>query len=340
MHLRKISAIVAVTLTAGVLAACGGSSRSDTTTAAAPAGSSTDTGAAATSTAAPDPSLSGTISADGSSTVGPLTTAAAEAFGAINPKVQVTVGISGTGGGFEKFCAGETDLSDASRPIKPEEQAKCDAKGIKVHEILVANDGITVVVNKANDWATCLTVDQLKTMWGPDSKAKSWKDIDPSFPDESLKLYGPGTDSGTFDFFTTAINGKGGASRSDYSPSEDDNVTVQGVAGEKGGLGYFGLSYYEQNQDTLKALEIDGGKGCVAPSTATVQDKSYTPLSRPLFVYVKDDALKRPEVQAFLKYYTENAASLAQTALFVPLTPDEITTEQADFTAALAAVGA
>jgi phosphate transport system substrate-binding protein len=339
MHLRTLSAIVAVTLTAGVLAACGGSSRNnDTTTAAAPAAGSTDTSAGATTAAASN--LSGTITVDGSSTVGPLTTAAAEAFGAANSGVQVTVGISGTGGGFEKFCNGETDLSDASRPIKPEETAKCDAKGIKYHEILVANDGITVVVNKANDWATCLTVDQLKTMWGPDSKASSWKDIDPSFPDEPLKLYGPGTDSGTFDFFTTAINGKGGASRSDYSPSEDDNVTVQGVAGEKGGLGYFGLSYYEQNTDTLKALEIDGGKGCVAPSTATVQDKSYTPLSRPLFVYAKDDALKRPEVQAFLKYYTDNAESLATTALFVPLTPDEIATEQSDFSAALAAVGA
>ena len=159
--------------------------------------------------AAADPSLSGKICADGSSTVGPLTTAAAEAFGAANPGVQVTVGISGTGGGFEKFCAGETDLSDASRPIKDEEKTACESKGIKFHELLVANDGITVVVNKDNDWAKCLTVDQLKTMWGPDSKASSWKDIDPSFPDESLKLYGPGTDSGTFDFFTAAINGEG-----------------------------------------------------------------------------------------------------------------------------------
>jgi phosphate transport system substrate-binding protein len=333
MQLRTFSAILAVTLTAGVLAACGGSSRnSDSTTAAAPAAGST--------AAAADPNLSGTISVDGSSTLGPLTTAAAEAFGAANSGVQVTVGISGTGGGFEKFCNGETDLSDASRPIKDEEKAACTAKGITFHDILVANDGITVVVNKDNDWATCLTVDQLKTMWGPDSKAKSWKDIDPSFPDEPLKLYGPGTDSGTFDFFTTAINGKGGASRSDYSPSEDDNVSVQGVAGEKGGLGYFGLSYYEQNKDTLKAVQIDGGKGCVEPSTATVQDKSYTPLSRPLFVYAKDESLKRPEVQAFLKYYTDNAESLATTALFVPLTPDEITTEQSDFAAALAAVGA
>jgi phosphate transport system substrate-binding protein len=343
MHMRKISAIDAVTLTAGVLAACGGSSRNDdtTTAAAAPAASGTDSTAAPASTAAaPASNLSGTISADGSSTVGPLTTAAAEAFGAANSGVQVTVGISGTGGGFEKFCNGETDLSDASRPIKDEEKAACDAKGIKFHQILVANDGITVVVNKDNDWAKCLTVDQLKAMWGPDSKASSWKDIDPSFPDESLKLYGPGTDSGTFDFFTSAINGKGGASRSDFSPSEDDNVTVQGVEGDKGALGYFGLSYFEQNQGNLKALEIDGGSGCVAPSTATVQDKTYAPLGRPLFVYVKDDSLKRPEVQAFLKYYTENAEPLAKTALFVPLTPDEITTEQANFADALAAVGA
>jgi phosphate transport system substrate-binding protein len=333
MHLRTISAIIAVTLTAGALAACGGSSRNDTkTTAAAPAAGSTDTAAAT--------NLSGTISADGSSTVGPLTTAAAEGFGAANPGVQVTVGISGTGGGFEKFCAGETDLSDASRPIKDGEKAACDAKGIKYHEILVANDGITVVVNKANDWANCLTVDQLKAMWGPDSKAASWKDVDPAFPDESLKLYGPGTDSGTFDFFTEAINGKAKASRSDYSPSEDDNVTVQGVAGGKGALGYLGLSYYEQNKDTLKAVEIDGGSGCVAPSVATVQDKTYTPLSRPLFVYVKDDSLKRPEVQAFMKYFADNATSLATTALFVPLTDAEIATERADLTAALAAVGA
>ena len=343
MHLRMIPAIVAVTLTAGVLAACGGGSRGDdTTTAAAPAAaaSGTDTSAAPASTAAADPSLSGKVSADGSSTVGPLTTAAAEAFGAANPGVQVTVGISGTGGGFEKFCAGETDLSNASRPIKDEEKTACESKGIKFHELLVANDGITVVVNKDNDWAQCLTVDQLKAMWGPDSKASSWKDIDPSFPDESLKLYGPGTDSGTFDFFTAAINGEEDASRSDYSPSEDDNVTVQGVSGEKGGLGYFGLSYYEQNQDTLKALEVDGGSGCVAPSVATVQDKTYTPLSRPLFVYVKDDSLKRPEVQAFVKYLTDNAAQLATTALFVPLTDAEIATEQADLTAALTAVGA
>jgi phosphate transport system substrate-binding protein len=333
MHLRTISAIIAVTLTAGALAACGGSSRNDTTTtAAAPAAGSTDT--------APAANLSGTISADGSSTVGPLTTAAAEGFGAANPGVQVTVGISGTGGGFEKFCAGETDLSDASRPIKDEEKAACDAKGIKYHEILVANDGITVVVNKANDWANCLTVDQLKAMWGPDSKAGSWKDVDPAFPDESLKLYGPGTDSGTFDFFTEAINGKAKASRSDYSPSEDDNVTVQGVAGGKGSLGYLGLSYYEQNQDALKAVEIDGGSGCVAPSVATVQDKTYTPLARPLFVYVKDDSLKRPEVQAFMKYFADNATSLATTALFVPLTDAEIATERAELTAALAAVGA
>jgi len=337
MHVRTIAAIAAVTLTAGVLAACGGGSRGDD---AAPAATGTDTAAAPASTAAADPSLSGTVSADGSSTVGPLTTAAAEAFGAANPGVQVTVGISGTGGGFEKFCNGETDLSNASRPIKDEEKAACDAKGVTFHELLVANDGITVVVNKDNDWATCLTVDQLKAMWGPDSKAGSWKDIDPSFPDESLKLYGPGTDSGTFDFFTAAINGEEDASRSDYSPSEDDNVTVQGVSGEKGGLGYFGLSYFEQNQDRLKALEVDGGAGCVAPSVATVQDKTYTPLSRPLFVYVKDDALKRPEVQAFVKYMTDNSASLATTALFVPLTDAEIATEQADLTAALTAVGA
>ena len=178
--------------------------------------------------------------------------------------------LSGTGGGFEKFCNGETDISTASRAIKDEEKAVCDGKSIAFKELLVANDGIAIVVNKENTWATCLTVDQLAAMWGPDSKAASWKDIDPAFPDEPLKLYGPGTDSGTFDFFTKAINGEEGASRTDYSPSEDDNVTIKGVEGEKGGLGYFGLSYYEQNKDQLNLVQIDGGSGCIGEEYAAV----------------------------------------------------------------------
>ena len=208
--------------------------------------------------------LSGRIEADGSSTVGPFTTAAAERFQQQNPDVQVTVGVSGTGGGFERFCRGETDLSNASRPIKEDEETPlCKDGGVEYVEFQVANDALTVVVNKDNDWVTCLTTDQLAKIWGPGSKVKNWNEVDPSFPDEKLSLFGPGTDSGTFDYFTDAINGEEGASRSDYNASENDNVTVTGVSGEKGGLGYFGFSYFEENQDTLKAIEIDGGDGCV-----------------------------------------------------------------------------
>jgi phosphate transport system substrate-binding protein len=268
-------------------------------------------------------SLSGTIRIDGSSTVGPLTEAAAEAFQGENSEVRVTVGTSGTGGGFEKFCAGETDISDASRGIEDDEIAACRDGGVAYEEFQVANDGISVVVNPDNDWAKCLTVEQLKTIWNTGSKVKSWKDVDPSFPDEELTLYGPGTDSGTFDFFTEQINGEEGASRSDYNATEDDNVTVQGVSGDTGGLGYFGLSYLEQNGDKLKGVEVDGGRGCVAPSAETVQDGSYTPLSRPLFIYVKADSLRKPEVEAFVEYYLANTADLAEQALFVPLTQEQ-----------------
>jgi phosphate transport system substrate-binding protein len=264
--------------------------------------------------------LSGTIRIDGSSTVGPLTEAAAEAFQGENPEVRVTVGTSGTGGGFEKLCAGEPDISDASREIEEDEIAACRARGITYEAFQVANDGISVVVNPENDWAGCLTVDQLRTIWSTGSKVDSWKDVDPSFPDEQLTLYGPGTDSGTFDFFTDKVNGEEGASRSDYNATEDDNVTVQGVSGDKGGLGYFGLSYLEQNNDKLKGVEVDSGRGCVAPSSETVQDGSYAPLSRPLFIYVKGSSLRRPEVEAFVEHYLANTADLAEQALFVPLT--------------------
>ena len=241
------------------------------------------------------------------------------------PDVQVTVGVSGTGGGFERFCRGETDLSNASRPIKDEEATICKDAGIDYVEFQVANDALTVVVNKDNDWVDCLTTDQLKKIWEPGSKVNNWNDVDPSFPDEPLKLFGPGTDSGTFDYFTGEINGEEGASRSDYAASEDDNTTVTGVAGEKGGLGYFGFSYFEENQDKLKAVEIDGGDGCVAPSVATAQDGTYKPLSRPLFIYVKKESLARPEVEAFLRFVLENETSIAETSQFVPLTEEQLT---------------
>jgi phosphate transport system substrate-binding protein len=264
--------------------------------------------------------LSGSISADGSSTVGPLTTAAAERFRKIHPKVRITVGISGTGGGFERFCNGETDLSDASRPIEDDEIAACRKNGIEYVEFLVANDGIAVVVNKQNTWATCLTVAQLKKFWEPGSKVDNWDAVESKFPSTSMKLYGPGTDSGTFDFFTDKVVGEEGASRSDYSATENDNVTVQGVAGEKGGLGYFGLSYFEENQDRVRALEIDGGQGCVEPTVETVQNGTYQPLSRPLFIYVKKTSLGRTEVKAFIRFVIENEREIATAARFVPLT--------------------
>ena len=307
-----------------LLAGCGGGRGGDddasgTTTAASGGGSD----------------LSGRIEADGSSTVGPYTTAAAERFQQENPDVQVTVGVSGTGGGFERFCRGETDLSNASRPIKDEEATICQDKGVEYVEFQVANDALTVVVNKDNDWVTCLTTEQLAKIWGPDSKVENWNEIDSPFPDVSLKLFGPGTDSGTFDYFTGEINGEEGASRSDYSASEDDNNTVTGVSGEKGGLGYFGFSYFEENQDKLKAVEIDGGDGCVAPSVAAAQDGTYKPLSRPLFIYVKQDALDRPEVAAFMQYTLDNETAIAEAAQFVPLTDEQLTKAKTDLESAL-----
>ncbi|MFI1466320.1 PstS family phosphate ABC transporter substrate-binding protein [Streptomyces wuyuanensis] len=263
--------------------------------------------------------LSGTIRVDGSSTVAPLSTAAAQLFQQHNPGVRITVGTSGTGGGFEKFCNGETEIADASRPITAEEQALCAEKGVRYEELRVANDGLSVVVNKDNDFVDCLTVEQLRRIWEPGSRIDNWNQVDPGFPDVELELFGPGTDSGTFDYFTQAVNGEEGASRTDYSPSEDDNVTVQGVSGSRGGLGYFGLSYYEENKDRLKLLRIDGGNGCVAPTGTTVRDGTYRPLSRSLLIYPNAAALDRKEVEAFVEYYIENNADIARAAQFVPL---------------------
>jgi phosphate transport system substrate-binding protein len=268
--------------------------------------------------------LKGTITADGSSTVGPYTTAAAEGFHRAHPGVNVTVGISGTGGGFERFCRGETDLSDASRPIKPSENKTCADHGIKYIAFTVANDGIAIVVNNRNTWAKCLTVEQLKKMWEPGSRVNNWRDVNPSFPDVDLKLFGPGTDSGTFDFFTEKIVGRARASRPDYFPSENDNIIVQGVSGERGGLGYFGLSYYVENEDKLNLVKVNAGRGCVAPTKKTVQSKRYKPLSRPLFIYVKRTSFKRPEVHAFIGYILKNERAIARKARFVSLTDAQL----------------
>jgi phosphate transport system substrate-binding protein len=274
--------------------------------------------------------LSGTIRVDGSSTVAPLTEAAAELFQAENPDVRVTVGTSGTGGGFEKFCAGETDISDASRQIEDDEAEICKKNNITYEEVQVANDGLTVVVNPNNDFATCLTVAELKKIWEPKSKVNNWSQVKSGFPDEEMELFGAGTDSGTFDYFTEAINGEEGASRTDYNATEDDNVTVQGVQGSEGGLGYFGLSYAEQNPDAVKPVEVDDGDGCVAPNAETVQDGSYKPLSRPLFIYPSGKALQRPEVKAFVDFYLANQDQITEQALFVPMTDAQLTkSEQA-----------
>jgi phosphate transport system substrate-binding protein len=274
--------------------------------------------------------LSGTIRIDGSSTVAPLTEAVAEEFQAENSGVKVTVGTAGTGGGFEKFCAGETDISDASREIEPEEVSACKKNGIGYEDVHIATDALTVMINDENP-VNCLTVDQLSAVWGPSSKLSNWDEI-PGLKenfDEELALFGPGTDSGTFDYFTEEINGEEGATRKDYNNvGENDNATVTGVEGSPGGMGYAGFSYYTENEDKLKALEVDNGKGCVGPSVETAQDGSYAPLSRPLFIYPSDAALKKPEVKAFVNYYLENVTDIAEAVGFVPLTEEQLSASE------------
>jgi phosphate transport system substrate-binding protein len=277
------------------------------------------------------------ITIDGSSTVYPITLAVAEEFNIDNPDAQISVAFSGTGGGFKKFCAGETQINDASRPIKQEEADLCAAAGIEYTELQVAIDGLTVVVNPENDWATCLTAAQLKDMWQPDPRVNFWSDIDASWPMEQLALYGPGTDSGTFDYFTEAIVGKAGESRSDYFPSEDDTTLVQGVEGDKNALGYFGFAYYLEEGSKLKALEIDGGEGCVAPTAETVADGSYKPLSRPLFIYVSKNAMaENPNLVAFVEYFlSEDAREFISDTGYVVMPEETYATELADFEAAM-----
>lgn len=284
-------------------------------------------------------SLSGKITADGSSTVFPIMEALAEEFGKQASGVSTTVDVSGTGGGFKRFCAGEIDISNASRAIKDEEAAACEAAGVNYYVFEIAYDGITVVVNPQNDWVTSLTVAQLKQIWEKDSTVTKWSDIDPSWPNEDIALYGPGTDSGTYDYFTAQINGDEGVSREDYTPSEDDNVLVEGVAGDKNALGFFGYSYYEENQDRLKVVPVDGGNGPVSPSPETVQDLSYSPLSRPLFLYVNAESLTRPEVQEFMRYAVAEVTPLLPEVGFIG-SPEHIYAEdQAKLEAAIAGNG-
>jgi phosphate transport system substrate-binding protein len=268
--------------------------------------------------------LSGDISIDGSSTVEPFAQAAGELFKEENSGVDTSVGAAGTSGGFEKFCAGETDISDASRSIEPEEEKLCQEGGVEYTEVQVANDGIAIVTNPEVA-ISCLTVDQLAQLWEPDSKITNYSQLGEDaetgepLPDVDVSLYGPGTDSGTFDYFTEEVVGEEGASRDDYQPSEDDNVLVQGVEGDSGGSGYFGFSYYEQNQDQLNLVSVDSGDGCVAPDAATIQDGSYTPLARPLFMYPAAKALERPEVEGFMNYVVDNYDTIAEAALIVPM---------------------
>lgn len=275
------------------------------------------------------------IKIDGSSTVYPITEAMAEEFQKVQ-KVKVTVGESGTGGGFKKFCRGETDISDASRPISQKEMDACKEAGIQYIELPIAYDALTVVVNSKNDWVKSLSVDDLKKMWEPKSSVKNWKQVNATYPDKALALYGPGTASGTFDYFTEAINGKSKASRTDYTPSEDDNVLVQGVSGNVGGLAYFGYAYYEENKDKLRAIPISAktGSPAVMPSPETVKDGTYQPLARPIFIYVNATAAAfKPEVKAFVNFYLENAPKLVAEVKYVPLPSEDYTAVKEHFKA-------
>ncbi len=268
--------------------------------------------------------LSGSVKVDGSSTVFPITEAVAEEFMKEQSGVRVTVGVSGTGGGFSKFLRNETDINDASRPIKASERELAQQNGIEYIELPVAYDGLAVLVNPANDWADCLTVEELKSIWEPGSQVNNWNQVRPGFPDREIVLYGAGTDSGTYDYFTEAIAGESGASRSDFSASEDDNVLVQGIAGDPNALGFFGLAYYEENADKLKLVGVDdgdptNGEGCIKPTVESVGAGTYQPLARPEFIYINAARATEPAISAFVEFYLDNAAALVREVGYIPL---------------------
>ena len=260
----------------------------------------------------------GVIEIDGSSTVYPITEAVAEEFRKVQPSVNVNVGVSGTGGGFKRFTVGETDINDASRPIRPSEAEAAAANGIRYLELKVGRDGLSVIVHPENNFLDCLTIEELRMIWEPESSINNWSQVRAGFPDQRLRLYGPDTDSGTFDYFTEEVNGEAQVSRSDYTASANDNVLIQGISGDRGSLGYFGYAYYAENEDMVKAIAVDSGDGCVAPEPATIAEGSYSPLSRPLFIYVNTAALERPEVQAFVQFYMEQGAELTRAVGYVP----------------------
>ena len=290
----KTALIVILVLVVGIITACGGGE----------GGSGTEVSE---------------ILIDGSSTVFPISQAVAEEFRVDRPEVQIPVGISGTGGGFKRFVEGETDISDASRPIKESEREQAAENGIEYTELTIAYDGLSIVINKANDFAICLTTAELKKIWERGSSVDNWNEVRSDFPDKPLRLYGPDTDSGTFDYFTAEINGEEDASRADYTASSDDNVLVQGVAGDQGAMGYFGFAYYTENSEILNVLSVDGGDGCVSPSVSAINDGSYTPLSRPMFIYVNNVSLARTEVRDFIEFYLNNATELAEEVGYVGL---------------------
>ncbi|MBI4236503.1 MAG: PstS family phosphate ABC transporter substrate-binding protein [Chloroflexi bacterium] len=280
--------------------------------------------------------LSGVIEIDGSSTVFPISEAVAEEFRKVYPHVRVDVGVSGTGGGFKRFITGETDISDASRPIKGSEADTAQRNDIEYVELAVAIDGLAILVNPRNDFVACLTAAELKRIWEPGSRITSWHDVRPQFPDRPLRLYGPGTDSGTFDYFTEAIVGAEDASRADFTASEDDNVLVQGIAGDRNALGYFGYAYYLENPGILKLVAVDAGSGCVLPSHQTVRDGTYKPLARPLFIYVNAKRLReRAALQTFVQFYLEKGAGLVEEVGYIPLTMDGYQREMGRATQAL-----
>ena len=266
--------------------------------------------------------MSGTIEIDGSSTVFPVSQAVAEEFHRENPNVQVNVGVSGTGGGFKRFTTGETDISDASRPIRDGEREAAVANGIEFIAMRVGTDGLSVMVNPSNDFVDCLTIPELNAIWTPGSEINNWNQVRPEFPDQRMRLYGPDTDSGTFDYFTEEVNGEVQVSRADYTASADDNVLVQGIGGDRGALGYFGYAYYQENTNRLRAIGIDNGSGCVEPSPSAIEDGSYAPLSRPLFIYVNVASLARPEVKAFVEFYMDNGAELTAEVGYIPVADD------------------
>lgn len=273
------------------------------------------------------------ISIDGSSTVFPITEAVAEEFRNEEPGVKVTVGVSGTGGGFKKFGRGETDISDASRPIKDEEKKLCEENKIQYVQLEVAYDGLAVIANPQNDWLDNITVDELKKIWEPAAQGKimKWNQIRSDWPNEEIHLYGPGVASGTYDYFTEAICGESGKSRGDFTASEDDNVLVQGIAGDKYGLGFFGLAYFEENQGKLKLIGVDGGNGPVKPTLETVKNKTYAPLSRPLFIYVNSAATKKEHVVKFVEFYLKNAGQLSKDVGYIPLSDEEYSQQNKSF---------